>query len=129
MLAALAWSTLHGSFERQPQPAPLYGRGLSGCAMRGTDFSLLNPAALAGLASMHITLFHSPSPFELPQLSSGGIALSIPAPFGTLQAAFTLSGTDLYREQTAMLSYALALDGAKRPCAVRQSMMRPAVTL
>jgi hypothetical protein len=112
LLAALAHSAVHASFERQPQPAPLWGRGLSGCALPGADFSLLNPASLAASAPARITLFHSPSPFDLPQLSNGGALLTAPSRIGTLQAAVTLSGKDLYREQTATLSYAIALDDA-----------------
>lgn len=107
-----AHSPVFAAFERQAQPAPLAGRGLAGCALRGIDFSLLNPASIASLAAPSAIVFYSPSPFELPQLSNGGAALAIPLPFGTVQAAVTTVGRDLYTEHCATVTYGVALDNA-----------------
>jgi hypothetical protein len=106
------WMTLLGSFERQGQPAALWGRGLAGCAVTDADCARLNPSSIASASALRFTLFHSPSPFDLPALSNGGIALTIPLPFGTVQAAATLTGKDLYREQTLAITYGVPLDAA-----------------
>lgn len=111
-LTAFACGPLYGSFERQAQPAPLWGRGLAGCALHGPDYFLINPASIAARSPVRLVLFHSPSPFGLPELSNGGIALTIPIGSGTIQPAATIAGTSLYREQSALLTYALALDEA-----------------
>lgn len=112
LLTALGNLPLMGSFERLPQPAAVSGRGLAGCALADASFSLLNPAALASITSAHLMLFHSPSPFGLPELSNGGLAFSVPMFSGALQASATTTGGTIYREQSVMLAYALPLDDA-----------------
>ncbi|HLP17016.1 MAG TPA: hypothetical protein VK470_12200 [Bacteroidota bacterium] len=100
------------AFERLAQPPSCIGRGHTGCAGSGADFTQVNPAALAACVRPHIALFHSPSPFEIPALSHSGISAALPFRFGTIQCTLTRSGMDLFREHTAMLTYAVALDPA-----------------
>ncbi len=59
-----------------------------------------------------VTVFYSPSPFGLPELSNGGIAIALPVSVGAIQAAVTRAGRTLYSEQCAFLSFACALDEA-----------------
>jgi hypothetical protein len=100
------------SFERLAQPATFTGNACAGCAIGGADFTQYNPSALAGIASLHVAVFHSPSPFELSALSRSGVSAASPFAFGSLQCTLTRFGSDLYSERTVMFTYALRLDEA-----------------
>ncbi|MGE5316112.1 MAG: hypothetical protein ACM3Q4_15570 [Acidobacteriota bacterium] len=106
--ADCAWA----SFERLAQPASLAGRALAGCAGTDADCVQKNPASPAGITSVHLSLFHSPSPFGLPELSRIGMSAAMPFHFGTLQCTATRFGSSLYREHALMLTYAVKLDEA-----------------
>jgi len=111
-VACLAWSDAQAGFDRLALPAQVWGRGLAACAVSGAESALFNPSALASVSRGRVTVFYSPSPFGLPELSNGGIAIALPVSLGTLQAAATRTGSTLYSEQCALLSFACALDDA-----------------
>lgn len=97
---------LHAGFERTAQPTSLFARAFSGVAFPSESNVWLNPAALSGVVSFHSTLFYSPSPFQLPQLTNYGLILA--EDFGSVKASLSLSsfGFSLYRETFGSFSAA-----------------------
>jgi hypothetical protein len=97
-------SIVYGEFERTAQPVALLGSGLAGVSSNDPGAILLNPASLAFVSSIQSSVFYSPSPFGLPQLSNGGVFAAVPS--GSFNSALTLTsiGFSAYREMTATIS-------------------------
>jgi len=95
-----------GSFERTAQPTALFGRGMSGSALFTPSNTWLNPASIAKNSSFITSVFYSPSPFQLDQLSNYG--LTTLKNFGELNvsAGFSSFGFSLYRETVISFSAA-----------------------
>ena len=93
-------------FERTAQPTPAFARAFSGVAMQTESNIWLNPASLSSLSSFHSSIFYSPSPFQLSQLTNYGLLLA--DNFGVVQAGAAVSsfGFSLYRETTGSLAIA-----------------------
>ena len=87
-----------GSFERTAQPTGLFGRAMSGSALFSTDNVWLNPASSAQNSSLITSLFYSPSPFQLPQLSHFGLVTMQNFNGVNVGTGFTSFGFSLYRE-------------------------------
>ena len=98
-------------FERTAQPPSVFGDGGSALFSGGIEPLLLNPSAAASLKSMYSSFFYSPSPFDLPQLSNGGMLFAFPVESFTAGAAVTSTGFSLYREVTATATVAKSFGG------------------
>ncbi len=94
------------SFERTAQPTALFGRAMSGSALYNTGNIWLNPATIAQNSSFATSLFYSPSPFQLPQLSSFGLTTIQNYKGVNIGAGFTSFGFSLYRETVLSLTAA-----------------------
>ncbi len=105
------FETVHAAFERTAQPPAVFGDGAS--ALFGGDVEplLLNPSAAASLKSLYSSFFYSPSPFDLPQLSTGGMFSAFPFESFTAGVAVTTTGFSLYREMTATAIVAKSFNG------------------
>lgn len=77
--------------------------------MYAFDNAWLNPASTALAESFHTTLFYSPSPFGLPQLSHYGILLGQQTDVGSFSLGCHTVGFSLYRESVGALWYSDAL--------------------
>lgn len=102
-----ASGSLHAGFERTAQPTALFARAFSGVAVASESNVWINPAALSGVSSFRSTVFYSPSPFQLPQLTNYGLLVA--DDIGHVKAALALSsfGYSLYRETTGSLTAAV----------------------
>ena len=109
LLNYAAVSVAFAEFDRIAQPVDLIGRGLSGVGSENPESLLLNPASIASSLSLQSTLFYSPSPFGLQQLSNGGIFLTIPSRY--VNSALTLAsiGFSAYREVTGTVSVGVTI--------------------
>ncbi len=95
-----------GSFERTAQPTALFGRAMSGSALFNTGNVWLNPASIANNSSFTTTIFYSPSPFQLPQLSHFGLSTIQNYDKMNFAVGFTSFGFPLYRETALSLTAA-----------------------
>lgn len=93
--------SVNAGFERTAQPALLNGTALANLFGGGADAALLNPSAIADLHVIYLSSFYSPSPFELPQLSNGGMLAAFPVESADGAIGITTAGFSLYREVTA----------------------------
>ncbi len=98
-------------FERTPQPPEVYGSGASSLFSGDVHQVFLNPSAAASLTSFYASVFYSPSPFDLPQLSNSGMIAALPMDSFTAGFALTTMGFSLYREMTATAIVARSFDG------------------
>ena len=110
-LLCFCFAISRAGFERTPQPPAVYGDGAAALFSGDADQILLNPSAAASLKSFYSTFFYSPSPFDLPQLSSGGMIFAFPFDLFTAGAAVTSEGFSLYREITATAVVAKTFGG------------------
>ncbi|MFA6456820.1 MAG: hypothetical protein WCW40_08365 [Bacteroidota bacterium] len=94
---------LISGFERTSQPTQVFSRGMSGSALYSAENIWLNPASIARISSMRTTVFYSPSPFQLEQLSNYGLIISRAFPFAAMAVGFSSFGFSLYRESTGSL--------------------------
>jgi hypothetical protein len=92
------------AFERLTGPLAIMGYAAVGSAARSTGAISLNPSGIGALQTYRLTLFYSPSPFGLPQLSNGGLSAAIPLGPAVARVAFRSSGFALYREWTGTVT-------------------------
>jgi hypothetical protein len=106
-----AWSDAVAGFERVVHSPTLWGKGLATAASRNAEAVMLNPASAAEMQSFQASVFYSPSPFNLPQLSNGGI--TVVAPFSSFVTGVSAlsSGFSLYREFTGTATIAKSFFG------------------
>ncbi|MEW6062726.1 MAG: hypothetical protein AB1600_12375, partial [Bacteroidota bacterium] len=93
-------------FERTALPAAVVGRGFSGVALASEQNVWLNPAALLNVTSLTSSVFYSPSPFQLPQLTNFGAQIADDIGVAKVSASFTSFGFSLYKETTGSFSIA-----------------------
>jgi len=107
----LAVEPLSAGFERTAQPVSLMGSAFSAIFAEESESILVNPSSAGSLGSFHLSIFYTPSPFELPQLSNCGVVAAYP--FESLRTAVSLTSTgfSLYRELTATTTLARGFDG------------------
>lgn len=98
-------------FERTPQPPAVFGDGASSVFSGDVDHVLLNPSAAASSKLFYASFFYSPSPFDLPQLSNGGLIAAFPVDSYTACIALTRMGFSLYREMTVTAAAARSFGG------------------
>lgn len=82
--------------------------GLNGSFTSVSDNSLAifyNPAGLGQMKYRDFSVFYSPAPFGLSELSTAAITYAEPMKYGILGAALRTYGFDLYRETNVILSY------------------------
>ncbi|MCK9408655.1 MAG: hypothetical protein WCX28_13165 [Bacteriovoracaceae bacterium] len=95
---------LFSGFERTAQPATVLGRALSGSASLQFENVWINPAAVTAATSVQSLLFYSPSPFQLPQLSSYGCIGGFTLYNYSFAMGFQTFGFSLYRESAVSMS-------------------------
>ncbi|MDP1678058.1 MAG: hypothetical protein Q8L88_14470 [Bacteroidota bacterium] len=95
-----------GSFERTAQPTALFGRAMSGSALFNSGNMWLNPASIAKNTSFFTSVFYSPSPFQLEQLSNFGLNAVKDFDGVNIGAGFSSFGFSLYRETVISFSAA-----------------------
>jgi hypothetical protein len=111
-------------FERIPQPPAVCADGMSSLFMGDADAFLLNPSAAAGLPSVHASVFYSPSPFGLSQLSNGGLLIAVPTEFFETGLGFTNIGYTLYNELTATAVFAKSIGTISVGCNINYNHLR-----
>ncbi len=105
------WNDAVAGFERVVHSPALWGKGLATAASRNTEAVMLNPASAAGMPSYYASVFYSPSPFDLSQLSNGGITAVVPFPSFVTGLSILSSGFSLYREFTGTATVAKSFFG------------------
>jgi len=101
----------NSGFERIALPPRVFARGLSPSYSGDVESLLLNPSAVAALQSPCVSAFHSPSPFDLSQISNVGVFVASPVKFLNVGIAVTSTGFSLYRELTATATLAKEFNG------------------
>ena len=103
--------TAQGAFERTAQPISVVGTAQA--ALFNGEYSsvLLNPSAAGLLGASALSVFYSPSPFGLSQLSTCGLVAV--SPIGPVGGAFsaTTTGFSLYRELVLSATVARSFEG------------------
>ncbi|MDE3057065.1 MAG: hypothetical protein KGJ59_03800 [Bacteroidota bacterium] len=110
-IVLVSLDNVFAGFERVVHSPVLWGKGLATAASRNIDAVLLNPASAAGTESFSISVFYSPSPFELPQLSNGGITAAVPLSSFAVCSSLVTSGFSLYRELSGTVTIANSFFG------------------
>ena len=110
-LLLFCFAVSRAGFERTPQPPAISGDGVSLVFISDIDRTFLNPSAAASLQSFYASFFYSPSPFDLPQLSNGGLITAFPLDSFTACFALTRMGFSLYREMTVTAVAARSFGG------------------
>ncbi len=109
VLQVIVSQSIFCGFDRIAQPTAVFGKGFSGAAVYLHDGSGINPAASGNLQNSFVSIFYSPSPFQLSQLSNSGISAGKNFNFGNIAFSAATFGFSLYRENSAMLNYSLKL--------------------
>jgi competence ComEA-like helix-hairpin-helix protein len=65
-----------------------------------------NPAGISQIPFREISVFYSPAPFGMKEMSNGALTYAEPTKFGTFGIAAKTYGFELYREFTATFNYA-----------------------
>jgi hypothetical protein len=99
-------------FERTSQPTGVLSRAFSGSAAFSADHLWLNPATIAREQDLQATLFYSPSPFQLKQLSTFGASVTGAFEQIRLGGGLQSFGSSLYREMTGTLCLAHEITGS-----------------
>lgn len=82
--------------------------GLNGAFTSLSDNSLAvfyNPSGLGQLKYREVSVFYSPSPYGISEISTGALSYVEPLNTGTLGLGIKTFGFDLYRETNVILSY------------------------
>ena len=113
LVVPLVFNSEHATagFERTALPPRLIALGFSPLFGEDVESLLLNPSAVSAVPSLCISVFHSPSPFGLPQLSNGGVVAAFPLTSFCAGLSATSTGFSLYRELTATATLGKDLGG------------------
>jgi hypothetical protein len=95
---------IYCGFERTVQPAAVTGRGYSGTAQLQQENVGTNPAAVSTYDAFRMSLFYTPSPYQLPQLASFGVMSGMALGPARMAVGYQTFGFALYRETAGMLS-------------------------
>ncbi|MFA6467453.1 MAG: hypothetical protein WCW35_01020 [Bacteroidota bacterium] len=106
----LTVNTLYCGFERTSQPTQVFSRGMSGSAFFSEQQAWINPASIAHVPSFRTSMFYSPSPFQLSQLSNYGVITSSPFWIASAAVGFSSFGFSLYRESTGSIVLGSAIN-------------------
>lgn len=82
--------------------------GLNGAFTSLSDNSLAifyNPSGLGQIKYRDFSVFYSPAPFGLTELSTAALTFAEPLKYGTIGAGLRTYGFDLYKETCILLSY------------------------
>jgi len=93
-------------FERNSQPTSSFSVAFSGVGLFLADNLWINPASIGKVSSLQSSLFYSPSPFHLEQLSNYGLMSSYSNTFVNLSFGIQSFGFSLYRESLVSLGAA-----------------------
>jgi hypothetical protein len=97
---------LYCGFERTPQPSIVLGRALTGTAQRQFENLWLNPASISSAVTFHSSVFYTPSPFDLPQMSNGGFIAGSQTNGISFAGGYSTFGFSLYRETIGTMTLA-----------------------
>src|SRR5437879_10213388 len=91
-----------GAFERTQAGARPAALSNAFVALADDPWAMFtNPAGLTQIPFATLSVFHSPQPFGLPELSTTAAAASAPTSAGTIGLAVRRSGVELYRRRGA----------------------------
>lgn len=103
-------SSAYGGFEPRSMGARCKALGGASSALSGDAWSAVtNPASLTALTSNQFSLYYSPQPFGVHELSSGALAIGLPTAIGAFGFSGSRYGFDLYKEVTVSCSYAAVI--------------------
>jgi hypothetical protein len=107
LLFVISAAPLEAAFERSPIEPFSRGRRAESFGRLGAPYSTLgNPAFSPDLTIPWVMGGLTPSPFGLPELSSGFVAAVIPTAIGPVTGDLSATGFSLYREGTARIGVA-----------------------
>ncbi|MDI6766644.1 MAG: hypothetical protein QME52_07465 [Bacteroidota bacterium] len=101
-----------GGFERTEMGARPAGCGNAYVGI-ADDVSAIfyNVGGLANLKYKQLSIFYSPQPYGLSELSFGGVACGLPTSYGVFGISFRRYGFELYRELSGSLAYSNIITG------------------
>jgi len=103
--------TASAGFDRTAQPASLQGSAQASIFAEDSESILLNPSAVASLNDYRLSVFYTPSPFALPQLSNYGLVAVYPGDPVNVALSATTIGFSLYREISAAATVGRSFEG------------------
>jgi hypothetical protein len=110
LVAAFASVRADAAFERPGSLLSMQGAGADARMLLWVPWTISeNPASLAGSRSSWVLCAVSPSPFGLPELSSGSFGLIFPVSHFPISLAGWTTGFSLYRESSASVGLASSL--------------------
>jgi hypothetical protein len=110
ILLFLTSDQLHAGFDKQQQGTRPASLAYAGSAMPGNIWSLYHNPAMMNHLGQAVAAYFSPAPFGLSQLSTGGVILNQPIPYGTVGGAVNYSGYELYQEASFSFAFAGSMD-------------------
>ncbi len=99
----LSMESAVAGFERIAQPTTVFAGAFSGVASFTSDNLWLNPASIGRQSALQTSLFYSPSPFQLKQLSNYGAIVSGTFDGFRIAGGMQSAGFDLYKETSGAL--------------------------
>ena len=108
----LSMESAVAGFERVAQPTTVFAGAYSGVASFTSDNLWLNPASIDRQSAMQTSLFYSPSPFQLKQLSNYGAIVSGTFEGFRLAGGVQSAGFNLYKETSGTLCVSFDLSGS-----------------
>jgi hypothetical protein len=107
LLCLLCLQNAQAGFERRDQGARPIGMGGAFVALADNAWAIIfNPAGLSQLRGDEISVFYSPQPFGMTELSLASFAFVHPTSRGSFGLCVNRFGFDLYREVSGTFSYA-----------------------
>jgi len=98
-------------FEQKETGARSGGLCNAFSALAGDAYAVFfNPAGLASVRNVGLSLSYVPARYGFPELSRGSVLASIPTHFGSFAVGLGRYGFDLYREVHGVLTYANSID-------------------
>jgi len=99
-------------FERNSQPTAAFSMAFSGVGMFLAENLWINPASIAQISNVQLSLFYSPSPFHLKQLSNYGLISAYHSSVANISFGVQSFGFSLYKESLVSIGTAkMVTDG------------------
>ncbi len=108
----LSMESAVAGFERIAQPTTVFAGAYSGVASFTSDNLWLNPASIGRQSALQTSLFYSPSPFQLKQLSNYGAIVAGAFEGFRLAGGVQSAGFDLYKETSGTLCVSFDVTGS-----------------
>jgi hypothetical protein len=112
-LLSVGVQSVDAAFESVAADTRSLAMGVAGVSCSGFTSGLFsNPSRAASMQTFSISAGFTPAPFDIPELRTASVSITVPLFPGSLFAGFSSSGFDLYREHTFRVGFGASLSGS-----------------